>query len=71
MSTTHKTHYDVTLYGVVASLRTPRKAVSELWRVSRRNRILCERHGHDWQAVRADVIAQLRRVEAARKGVAA
>ena len=69
MSTSHKTHYDIALYGVVSARKgfTP---ISTLWRVSRRNRTLCEIHGHSWRLVRAAVIAELRVVDAARRAVA-
>ena len=68
MSTSHKTHYDIALYGVVSARKgfTP---ISTLWRVSRRNRMLCERHGHNWRLIRSAVIAELRGVDAARKAV--
>jgi len=68
MSTSHKTHHDITLYGVVSARRgfTP---ISTLWRLSRRNRVLCESHGHSWRLIRSAVIAELRGVDAARKAV--
>ena len=68
MSTNLKTHHDITLYGVV-SARRGFAPISSIWRVSRRNRTLCEIHGHSWRLVRAAVIAELRGVDAARKAV--
>ena len=68
METKHKTHYDFALYGV-ASARKGFAPISTLWRVSRRNRMLCERYGHNWRLIRSAVIAELRGVDAARKAV--
>ena len=70
MSTKHKTHYDFALYGVASARKGFAAPISTLWRVSRRNRMLCERHGHNWRLIRSAVIAELRGVDAARKAVA-
>jgi hypothetical protein len=64
------THYGIALYGIVEARRSPRP-ISALIKVSRRNRGLCEKHGHDWASIRRECVAELRRVDAARKGEAA
>lgn len=63
---TRKTHYDIALYGLTMARRS-RCPLNALLRISKRNRTLAERHGHDWRTIRRECVAQLRRVDAARR----
>ena len=62
MSTTKSTHIDVLKYGL-----TQARTVSELWACARRNRQLAERHGHDWSAISAAGVRDMRNIAQARR----
>ena len=63
--TQKKTHIDITLYGLSRALSGP-APVGSVYRAARRNRRLCERHGHDWKSVRTACVERLRKVSGAR-----